>query len=767
MSELQFAAAKAAFQQHSGHPLAEEPLELWVLPSDRHLPSTLIGLPLRHILSTPYSHLAQTRGVGQSKLDKLVSLLERAVNHLKVSTNDSNSFPDSVNSIPNSGPKVETSSTLDGLAGNVTTPPETFDLETLDEGTWTLICNRIKSHGLAQYPIGRFAASLDDLPRGLWAQPLEIFVSKSLFELNQLPGYGEQRIGCVMKVILFLAGVVSNCPTHSHLRFQVYPVSINGITSWINRILRQEEVPDHISLCQHFVLPLLRQLEIDLGSQVAEMVERRLGVDGNPETLQQVAEHFELTRERIRQLTSRAPQVMQIRWPEGKHLLDDFYDKFRSSSNADEHIELIHRTMDMLFAFQPDSGASRESVVEAWETAGRRKETPMSENEIFHWLGGNFPQLAPETAMKWIIQESQTCEFNGRLLYFSNDELDRLLYELYVTGSSTALSELADIDEKSERNLRSRILRDSRFTEDEDHYLLPTEMFGFVRDSVGWHVDLFAADGHKRPLRTVTSIDALVTLAVGGLLQLGIVDVTAWGFHRYVNEQLANLFHAHLPARITPFVLADMVVRQAGGRIRTMRRRRLRWDDESRVLVARGKRGWIGYVVEQQGVPIVLDEIGGLLKKYYQDYAPYVLNQLNLDSDEEGDSGYGAILVSGVAHKVPQMLVPSGWEFDPVKENVSHEVKLAVARAIGMVQDGSIAKHDLQHVPWFLYMVERHSYGEDIWEAPTQRKSTSFKTEKSLVQVRVSSDDPDSTAPRSNANGNDNKDVDELLSRFL
>ena len=510
-SELKFVEAKMTFAKHSEHRLADEPLELWVLPSDRHLPTALIRLSLRELLSTSFTELSNTRGVGDSKLVKLVSLVQRALNHIEDTPEEK------ANKHLEAGPEVQAVKPGRELKEERSSFAEIAP-NNLDEQGWAKICKSIKSQSLEHHPLGRFAKSLSDLPKGLWGEPLSTYVSKSLFEVQKLPGYGEQRTTCVISILQGLSLYVVNSPNGGHLEQRVLPASVNRITTWINSVLSQDEVPDYFLLCQKFVLPLLQQLEVDLGSELAEMVERRLGADGARETLQEVAEHFDLTRERIRQLTLRAPRVMEVRWPEGKHLLDDFYEKFRSSGKAAKHVDLIQRTLEMLFDFETSSGATRETVIEAWETAGRRKETPMSENEISCWLGGCFPRILPESGFRWIAQEAQSIEYEGRILYFSNDRQDRILHQLYSTGVALTVSDLVDVDEKEERNLRNRLLRDLRFTEDEEHCMLPTEHYGFVRDSNGWHVDLVAAAGHRRPTRTLVSIDNLATLAQSGLL---------------------------------------------------------------------------------------------------------------------------------------------------------------------------------------------------------------------------------------------------------
>ncbi|PAY16672.1 hypothetical protein CKO51_25625 [Rhodopirellula sp. SM50] len=719
-------------------------------------------------MEKPYYALLQTKGVGESKLEKLIVLIERALKEL-VQSDDASvvNTAGSESVLPDPG--------VAHRPANSIPDAENVSLTELTPSVWHHICLCIKRHSLQNYPLGRFSETLDELPRGLWSCPLSDFVDHSIGELKQLKGYGEQRIASVLKVLATTARLVEECPDGTHLGIKVFPARIERISSWINRVLHDDFLPDYSSLCQHFVLPLLRQLECDLGSQPAEMIERRLGVESEPETLQQIAESFDLTRERIRQLTLRAPEVMEVRWPEGKHLLDDFFEKFRSSGDAVRHVELIRRTLDLLFDVEARSGVSRDEVIQAWDTAGRYKETPMSENEILVWLAGSFPELVPSAGLKWIASESLSVEYEGRRLYFSNDELDGFLHRLYDTGCATNVNDLVDADEREQRNLRMKLQRDLRFSEDEDHCFLPTEFYGFTRDSVGWHVSLESETPGKRPKRSFISVDCIVAAALGGLLKAGIVDVTVWGFHRFVNEQLKGLYEARLPDSINAFILGDMVVRQSGKRICAMRRRRLRWDtNENATMIAKGKRGWVGFVVKQLGMPIIIDELSGMLNEHYQDYDAYVIDQLNLDAEEEGETDFGVSMQTGIAHKLPTVLVPDGWSLDKRVDNVSPGVRLSVARAISLLHEGRISISDLAHLPWFVELVERNSYGENF-QAP---RKNGLVQKHMTEQLSLSLDDygrerPDETKIESTVAINNTalpepqKNVDDLLQRFL
>lgn len=777
--ELKFDNAKQRFSAVASERLVDSPLSIWTLPSDRHLPSALIQMSMRAVLGMSFEKLANIRGVGSTRVEKLIQLIERALSQLENAAEGTatNIGPCGIHEIASDQKYGSTEVDTIATGGNrpsirgvrFDSPQNCYSTETLNVETWQRITSSIREHGFDWQPIGRFANSLDDLPRGLWGEPLAKFVSLPLQSLLNTPRLGDSRVSSIIQIIVELANSIRSCDPSTHFRFQVYPASINRITNWINQVLASNTVPDVLSLSQYFVMPLLKQIELDLGIQVAEMVERRLGANGAPQTLQEVAEEFQLTRERIRQITLRVPEVMQIRWPEGKHLFDDFFEKFHNDASATEQVGLVRRTLDLFFDIDVPERETTESVLIAWETAGRRKETPMSESEIHCWLGGNFPSLQPERGFQLIRNDAENCEFNGTTIYFSNDELDRLLHQLYVAKTATTIDDLCQLDERDERNLRNRMSRDLRFIEDEDRQWQPTEAYGFLRDSCGWHAELMALDGQRFPGRTTIAVENIAGMAIGALTRLGIFDVTVWGFHRFVGEQLSSIYNARLHPETNPFVLSDMVVRLTNGLIRPMRRRRLRWDNDSMLHNAKGKRGWIEHVVNLKGMPIVLDELGGLLNVVFQDYATYALAQLNLDSEEDGSTEFSVALIPGVPHKVPQLIVPERWSFDSVSENVSDGVKIAVARAVVSAKDGTLSRSDLAHIPWFAELVDKYSYGEDIWKSrnseqtlrsevressqnfPVQQFFESFENE---VEVSIKTKVVD-------------LDVDDLLSRFI
>jgi hypothetical protein len=698
-----FETAKERFAACSQDSRADSSLRTWVSPSDRYLPSIYLDCSLRSFLETPFSQLETTRGIGARKLGRLLQVMDRAVSSLEQRSTNAQT------------PATSTNCPVVGEPPGSCTLPKAFDPDGLDEKQWQTIATVISQHQLGHYPIARFARSLRDLPPGLWHERLDTFTTLFLSEIRRTTGYGKTRIAQVTQIAFDLASYVVGLPAESHYRAQVLPSAILEVTHWIEQVLAQEDAPSVDEIRERFLIPLVRQIEIDVSPEVARMIERRLGVYGEAETLDQIAADYGLTRERIRQLTARTPETLRLRWPEGRHVLDEFYEKFRNSSAAERQLQLVRLALDQFFAASTNHGASPGEVLRQWEGAGRRKLTPMTEMEICCWLAGAFPELPPATGLKWIKREAPCHESaDGAVVYFSTDTLDAILHDTFCRGTATALSELVQLEEKDERNIRSRISHDHRFVEDDDRRFLPTDRCSFARVNGAWHVVL-EASRLEPPVLPTLPVESLGQSLVSALLEAGIADATVWGVHRYANLLLGKIFKARLPEVITPFILGDKLVALTNGLIRPMRRRRLRWDSLDHPIRARGKRGWVSYVVHQHGVPITLEELGDLLRERYQDYAPYVLTKTSLSGqDEEGEGEFhcGAIHYPGIPRQIPPLLIPGDWELDPTEDNVSDEVKRLVTKLVLLMREGAVCDADLADAPWLLELARRHSYGE-------------------------------------------------------
>ena len=74
-----FEVIKTQFESCRHNPLTDASLMTWTLPTDRQLPLRLLGKSLRSIMDGAFVELANTRGVGPTRLRGLLTVLERAV----------------------------------------------------------------------------------------------------------------------------------------------------------------------------------------------------------------------------------------------------------------------------------------------------------------------------------------------------------------------------------------------------------------------------------------------------------------------------------------------------------------------------------------------------------------------------------------------------------------------------------------------------------------------------------------------------------------
>ena len=222
-----------------------------------------------------------------------------------------------------------------------------------------------------------------------------------------------------------------------------------------------------------------------------------------------------------------------------------------------------------------------------------------------------------------------------------------------------------------ERNVRLQLERDPRFVEDEYNRILAAENCSFVRVDGSWHVRVHRNRVEEAPRSESICLENLSQLICTGLLELGVSDATVWGVQRYADKVLGQIRYGGLPPEVSPFVLARKLVAHSEGMIRVMRRRRLRWDESEGAPPVRGKVGWIGHVVTKAAIPMTIRELDTALRAFYQDYEWYVLSQISVDDEEDGEHFCGARIVPGYTKYLPAIIVttmgtkpsPSGESF--------------------------------------------------------------------------------------------------------
>jgi len=698
------------------------------------------------------AQLLAKRGVGEGRLEKLLDLMERAEREVRGC--GANGSPDP------SPPQVKKS-----LAQ--TESPWCLEPDHLTEPAWERWRAVIEAHRLGALPLGRFARSLHDLPQGLWDVELRAFSQQKLSDVMTMPGCGSAKVRQVLGVLTDVVRMLCGAPPESHLLVRLFSAHIHGVDCWIEEQLVEGLVPDLASIREYLAEPLLEQLELDLGDEAGSMIRRRWGVDGRPETLDEVGESVGLSRERVRQVTSKAIEVISVRWPEGKHLLHDFYHMLQGAPEAAAELRLVRTIVDGCFSVTFSRNSSRAEVISAWDRAGRNKQTPMTTEELRVWLATEFPELSPEVAHGWLSEDGLLRENeDGQVLYFSRDPLDRLLHHLYSVGQPIHMMDVLDFVEGDERNVRNSLDRDHRFIEDEFKRVLAAEQCSFYRKDGRWYVRLDAdpAEIIKRRADAI-AISDLIHMIVGGLVQAGICDATVWGVHRFACLLLRRVYGATLPASVTPFILASTLTRHSNGLVRPMRRRRLRWDSADSSVPVRGKRGWVDHLATKVGTPMTLDELDTVLRGCFQDYESYVLQQLNLDEEEEGERSYGCRLVPGVTNRIPGILIPRGWELDLARQNVSEGIRFLVAKIVAASTRSAYPKSHLRRVPWLVDLCEHAAFGEMRWEERSAAPEDETLEEDAILEL-ANPPPPEGEGQATKADESAAV-VEDLLSQFL
>ena len=306
----------------------DKPLSYWVLPTDRRLPIAFLDEPLKDLLAQPLEDLMSTAGVGQKKILGFFDLLKRAAKATS---------PDAPFGLATSDNKKRVKKPA--AAG--------FDASVVSEALWTTWCDTVRRYGFGPEKLGRLAPSLQALPTVIWHTPLEEYVDRSLAAIRRLKTHGEKRVHAILEVFCTVHEAVSTATLQENVDIVIEPRFIPPMTRWLLDAHAQQELPPVDQLHENVVEPLINQISIDLGKEVANLAASRLSLDVNAPTVKQYADKLQVTRARVYQLLEDCGKVMEVRWPEGRFLLTPLASKFGTSSP--ETIGLLHAIVDLFF----------------------------------------------------------------------------------------------------------------------------------------------------------------------------------------------------------------------------------------------------------------------------------------------------------------------------------------------------------------------------------------------------------------------------------
>jgi hypothetical protein len=164
-------------------------------------------------------------------------------------------------------------------------------------------------------PIGRCCESLLNLSRTYWDKPIANFIDSP--DGNRV---GEVRRREVTKVLQACA----SRPIPPYLTMRFLHRNLAPVENWLQVALPQRNPPAAAEIQRMLLEPLLKQIEIDAGHELALLLRERL-IESRK--LEQIASDRRFTRENGRQLMLKAAHIMRVRWPEGRFLIESLWSR--------------------------------------------------------------------------------------------------------------------------------------------------------------------------------------------------------------------------------------------------------------------------------------------------------------------------------------------------------------------------------------------------------------------------------------------------------
>jgi hypothetical protein len=326
----------------------DKPLAYWALPTDRRLPLAFLGRTLGDLLNTPFSDLAATPGIGQKKIRSFVRLLAR------VADTDPAELPVEITPVRRSGLQATPSDPM----------PNGFDPHAVSEVVWGQWRASVIRHGLGSETLGCFAPSLRRMTRVIWNTSLADYTDLTLAEIRAMKTHGEKRVLAILEVFYCAHNLVEGMGLEDHLVVRLIPRRIDTVQRWVGRTLQTPGVPGPAEIRGKFVEPLLEQIRTDTAEQIVRLAENRLGISGHITSVRKAARQMGLTRARVYQLLNEINDVMNCRWPTGRHQVHELRSKLQAEAAGMDDPPDLEQFMAAVELFYPASRRGADGPLE-------------------------------------------------------------------------------------------------------------------------------------------------------------------------------------------------------------------------------------------------------------------------------------------------------------------------------------------------------------------------------------------------------------------
>jgi transcriptional regulator with XRE-family HTH domain len=325
----------------------EKPLAYWALPNDRRLPLAFMDRSVRQLLDTPFEELYATPGVGQKKIHSLLNLLARAAK-APVPKDDP------VTALLKSGEIFEEDG---GLKKNGKVNPTT-----VSEAAWVRWRNTVRQYRLEDYALGQLAPSLEQLPRVLWDTTLDTYLDLTLGQIRHMKTHGEKRVHAILQIFGGLHHLLGDATAPASMAVHIVPKIVDDVDRWISSVLISDESVGSGEIRENFVEPLIAQVRIDAGVQMARLTESRLAIRGRGATVRQSAKRLGLTRARVYQLLGDVADIIQVRWPEGAGRVDSLIHHLNEFEDAPGESSPFYAAIELFFPGSCPEFESEDSI---------------------------------------------------------------------------------------------------------------------------------------------------------------------------------------------------------------------------------------------------------------------------------------------------------------------------------------------------------------------------------------------------------------------
>jgi hypothetical protein len=324
----------------------DKPLAYWAIATDRRLPLAFMGRNVRELINTPFDDLFATAGIGQKKIRTFLILLKRAAQAKPLGA------------LPSAEDEIDDKAAAEAQALVGIAPPHL-----VSEALWVRWRDSVRKHGLEREPLGRFAASLAEMPHVIWYRPLGDYTSLKLDEVRKLRTHGEKRVHAILEVFGNLRQILVHLDPDNPLAARIVPRFVIPIEDWVLRWLSNVGLPTKDDIQQSLLLPLLKQVRVDAGAELHRLAEARL--ESQATSVRKAAVRLGLTRARIYQLLSEVSEVVNLRWPAGASLVGLLRSKMASAGADPALLKWFDNAYELFFVRNGGHDEGEEATSDA------------------------------------------------------------------------------------------------------------------------------------------------------------------------------------------------------------------------------------------------------------------------------------------------------------------------------------------------------------------------------------------------------------------